>query len=172
MTNCPRFSLSAAWRRALAPTLLVMLGACSPDTENIEVSVSIKDAALTIAPSTFGTADDPQGTLSGTFTLVLELGPLADKAANVEPQQFVIQIGDSTSVVPPVPVAANAPKSIPVNPGQGQKVIYEFTYDGTQKIKDLCQNSKQARINAVVTDTSGAGTKNASSEVFVITGCP
>lgn len=162
-----------SWRSllgALAP--LVALGACAPDTEHLEVGAAIEGGALTIKPSPFGTAAEPQGFPEGSFTLALTLGELADKRTDVTIQKFVlVRASDQAELLPSIPVQATAPTVIAVGPGETQRHVYTFAYTDSLPISALCQ-AGQVQFTGNVLDGASDKSKPIVSTPFSITGCP
>ena len=159
--------------RLAALALGLALTGCKPDTSHLEVDATITDPALSIAPSAFGTATDPQGILSGTFTLVLTLGGLANEPADVQPRQFtLVRASDQNDLgLTPIPTQATDPQVIHVGVGEKQQHVYTFTYDNPQPINALCQ-AGQVMFTGSVYEQSENEPKPIQSTPFTITGCP
>ena len=167
----PPSPLSATSGR-LAPFLLALVG-CVPSTENLEINAAIADATLTVKPSDFGTAAEPQGFPAGTFSLVLTLGQLADQATDVTPQQFaLVRASDQALLLASVPVQATAPTVIRVNVGETQKFTYTFAYESSQPLNPLCQAGQVQFTGVVLDGAQNNKPKPIRSTPITVAGCP
>ena len=159
------------WRSAmssvvLAVTGLLVAGCGVPDEDNIEVSVSVTDAQLTLSAATLGQQ------LAGSFSLTAILGELAQQDSTVKWEKFVLTRAASNEELLALPIAANVAPSFGVPKGSTQQlpIQLEPKLVDIVVVNNLC--SGPIRIAATTVDSATNNVKPAYSEPFTLAGCP
>lgn len=156
-------------RLSLAALSALGLASCSPDTEALEVAPSISEVIFSVEKSAFGSADDPQGTPKGQFTLSLKLGPNASGPTEVTVQSFAI-VDTNQQLLLPLPVQSSAQKVFSMKVNSTQQFIYTLNYDKPQKIGPLCA-AKQVLISGTILDSARGKTTPFFSNLVPVA-CP
>jgi hypothetical protein len=157
---------------ALLLALTSLLGAaCEPDVEDLEVAASIEGATLSIKKSPFGTADAPQGTPEGAFTLTLSLGKYASGGSNVTVQQFaVVSASSEEALLAPVLLQPGAPTSFRVEVDSTQRYTYTLGHDKPVPVGALCA-AGQVRYTGTILDGARGKTTPVTSGPIAVS-CP
>lgn len=152
--------------------LASLLGtACEPEVKDLEVTATIEDASLTLKKSAFGTAEDPQGTPEGTFTLSLSLGQFASGGSDVTVQQFaVVDAATQKALLVPVQVQATAPRVFRVEIASTQRFIYTLNHDKPVKVGELCA-AGQVQFTGTIFDGARGKTTAVTSKPIAVS-CP
>jgi hypothetical protein len=154
--------------------LAAPLASCSvPSANDLEVAARVEDSSLQVAPSAFSTPANPQGILTGTFTLTLSLGELASKGTDVTIESFaLVSAADQSALIAPVEVGASDPKVATVNIGETQKLVYHVAFDNKpQPLAKLCA-AKSVQYTGTIIDTAQNKTTPVVGPSFQIQGCP
>jgi hypothetical protein len=96
---------------------LLLLGCSAKDA--VSLSVRISQSALTVNSGTFS------GSLSGTFQVVLTVGPEASGSSTVTEQTCALQTQSGTSLVDVLTVSSDA--TFPLVVGKGETKTVTFT---------------------------------------------
>lgn len=159
----------------LRPLLLIApLAACSvPSANDLEVAARVEEASLQVAPSAFGTKDNPQGIVTGGFTLTLSLGELASKPSDVKIETFaLVSAADQSTLIAPVQVGASDPKVASVDINTTQRLVYHVAFDNKpQPIGKLCA-AKMVQYTGTIFDGAQNKTTPVVGPSFAIQGCP
>lgn len=157
---------------AYSPLFFALLSAaCDPSAKDLEVTATIDEASLSVKASAFGTAEDPQGTPSGTFRLSLTLGQFASSSSEVTVQQFaVVDATTQKALLSPVLVQASAQKVFNVDIAETERFVYTLNYDKPIKTGELCA-SKQVQITGTIFDGARGKTTPVTSEPITVS-CP
>ena len=154
--------------------LVAPLVSCSvPSANDLEVAARVEDSALQITPSQFGSATDPQGILTGTFTLTLSLGELASSSSEVKIETFaLVSAADQTALIAPVQVGASDPKVSTVEIGTTERLVFHVAFDNKpQPIGKLCA-AKMVQYTGTVFDGARGKTTPVVGPSFQVQGCP
>jgi hypothetical protein len=158
----------------LLPLLGGLLGGCSvPEANDLEVAARVEEPSLLVTPSAFGSKADPQGTLTGSFTLSLSLGTLASKPSDVTVESFaLVSAADQSTLISPVPVAAADAKQVSVAIGETQRLVFHVSFDNKpQSIAKLCA-AKNVQYTGTILDGAQGNTTPVVGPSFQVQGCP
>jgi hypothetical protein len=158
----------------LIPLLVAPLLGCSvPEANDLEVAARVEDPTLQISPSAFGSTAEPQGILTGTFTLSLSLGQLASKPSDVTIESFaLVSAADQSALIAPVQVGASDPKAASVAIGETQRLVFHVAFDNKpQPISKLCA-ARTVQYTGTIFDGAQGKTTPVVGPSFQVQGCP
>lgn len=165
------FALPRAVLRALAAgALAASLAGCVADNEAIVfVSPSVEDPSVNVAAGALGT------TLTGSYRLLLRLGPRASGPSQVTVQKFEIANADqSKSLVSTLEATADAMFPVTVDPDSDVSVLFTIDYGGSvlsaTTADDLC-GAGGLVIAGTIKDSLQDGATPVASSVFMPSGC-
>ncbi len=132
----------------------LLLAACG-DKSAVSLSAQIPDASVSVADTAFGDA-----TLSGSFSLLLALGPEASGPTNVTLGNFSLQDANGAALVDVLSLTSNPEFPVDVDKGGSKTVAFTFSKDSVDRAA-LCAG--QVRIVGSLMDSLKGGTDPVSS---------
>lgn len=164
------------WTSRLARVLFAgVLGAslagCVADNEAIVfVSPSLEEPSVNVTSGALGT------TLTGSFRLLLRLGPRASGPSQVTVQKFEIANADqSKSIVPTLEAKADREFPVTVDLDSEQSVVFTIDLGGSvlpaTTADELCA-AGGLTIAGTIKDSLQDGATPVASDVFAPSGCP
>jgi hypothetical protein len=163
----PRRTLGLAF---VVGVLAAALSGCVADNEAIVVvAPSVEEASVTVSKGALGT------TISGSFQLVLRLGPRASGASQVTVQKFEITSADQTkSIVPTLETTADATFPLTVNLDSEERVLFTIDLGGSvlpaTAADELC-GAGGLKIAGTIKDSLQDGATPVASAVLEPSGC-
>jgi hypothetical protein len=157
-------------RALVVGVLAAALSGCIADNEAIVlVEPSVEEASVAVSKGALGT------TISGSFQLVLRLGPRASGASQVTVQKFEITSADQTkSIVPTLETTADAMFPVTVNLDSEERVLFTIDLGGAvlpvSAADELC-GAGGLKIAGSITDSLRDGATPVASAVFQPSGC-
>jgi len=132
----------------------LLLAACG-DKSAVSLSAQITQGTVQVADTAFGDA-----ALSGSFSLLLALGPEASGSTTVTLGNFSLQDANGAALVDVLSLDSTPPFPINVDKGGSQTVTLTFAKDSVDRAA-LCAG--QVRIVGSLMDTLKGGTDPVSS---------
>jgi hypothetical protein len=158
----------------LLVAVLVSVGASCGSKGSVALTAAVENPSLA-----FTQTSPLGGSLTGNFSLHLELGPAAPTSTDVHLSGFqLVRPADQSALSP---IKATASPAEPYHLEPGAKVDVQFTiadqpgtptqFVAASNVTAICQ-ARTVQIAASVTDSASGGSTPVTSPKFDVTGCP
>ncbi|MEP7052312.1 MAG: hypothetical protein ABJB12_18240 [Pseudomonadota bacterium] len=133
--------------------LPLALAGCG-DKSAVSLSANITAGSVTVESSVFGAS------ASGSFDVLLALGPEASASRTVTPQNFQLVSESKAVLADQLPIETTTP--IPITLGKGESKTVSFTFKGSMVDHDTACAGPLSIVGAV-DDATGSGSQRVAS---------